>query len=501
MSSNGQKEQWGSRYALIVAAISMAVGTGNIWRFPRVVAAWGGGAFLIAITVALFLWAIPLLMAELLMGYRSRLACPGAFRDFMGKKYTWVGAWMALVCCGLTFYYSVVCGWSLRYFLYALTGSITPGIDGYAFWNAFLANPVETIGFHFLAVLIVFLIVYRGIKSGLEGVLKVMLPSLFVVLIILGIRAATLPGAAEGLRYLFVPDWSLLTSGRVWLEAFTQVAWSTGAGWGLLLVYATYAREKEDIGLNSAIIGFSDTLAAILAAIVVLCTVFAVSPSIEYAHEALGAGNVGLTFIYVVELLADMPGAVVVAPLFFLALALAGITTFISMIELITAHLMNFGISRQKSAIYGSIACFIFGIPSALSINFLDNQDWVWGVALLISGLLTAIAMMKYGVEKARTQINETSDLHVGRWWSVVMRLMPFMFIFLFGWNVIQSIQWYPDTWWHPFEVFSTGTMIFQWAILFIVVYALNNYFNKKLIAGPMTKKEDIISRDPTFKG
>ncbi len=491
MAPNGQREEWGSRIVVVIAAISMAVGTGNIWRFPRVAAEWGGGSFLIAITIALVFWAIPLLMAEFLMGQRSQLGNVGAFRDFMGKKFAWVGAWMALVCIGITFYYAVVAGWSLRYFVYALSGSITPGVEGQAFWDAFIGNPLETIGFHFLAVLIVFFVVYRGIKGGLESILKVLLPSLFVLLIILAIRAVLLPGSVEGLRYLFVPDWPLLISGRVWLEAFTQAAWSTGAGWGLLLVYASYARAKEDVGVNCTIIGFADVLAGFVAAIAVLCTVYAMSPTIELAEEALAAGNIGLTFIYVVELLAETPAAWLVSSLFFLALFLAAISSLIAMIELITTNVMNFGIDRKKAAIYAGIATFLFGIPSALSINFLDNQDWVWGVGLLISGLLTAVAMMKYGVEKARAQLNETSDLHIGAWWTFLIRIIPLMFVFIFGWWVMQSIEWYPDNWWHPFEVFTTGTMIFQWAILFIVCYALNNFFAKNVVAGPMTKKDE----------
>ncbi len=491
MAPNGQREEWGSRMIVVIAAISMAVGTGNIWRFPRVAAEWGGGSFLIAVTIALVFWAIPLLMAEFLMGQRSQLGNVGAFRDFMGKKFAWVGAWMALVCIGITFYYAVVAGWSLRYFVYALSGSITPGVEGQVFWDSFIGNPLETIGFHFLAVLIVFFVVYRGIKGGLESILKVLLPSLFVLLIILAIRAVLLPGSVEGLRYLFVPDWPLLISGRVWLEAFTQAAWSTGAGWGLLLVYASYAKSKEDVGVNCTIIGFADVLAGFVAAIAVLCTVYAMSPTIALAEEALAAGNIGLTFIYVVELLAETPAAWLVSSLFFLALFLAAISSLIAMIELITTNVMNFGIDRKKAAIYAGIATFLFGIPSALSINFLDNQDWVWGVGLLISGLLTAVAMMKYGVEKARAQLNETSDLHIGAWWSFLIRIIPVMFVFIFGWWVMQSIEWYPDNWWHPFEVFTTGTMIFQWVILFIVCYALNNFFAKNVVAGPMTKKDD----------
>jgi neurotransmitter:Na+ symporter, NSS family len=491
-----EREQWGSRLAIIIAAVSMAVGTGNIWRFPRVAAEWGGGAFLIAVTVGVVIWAVPLLMSEFLMGSKSRLGNIGAFRDFMGPRNTWAGAFMASVTIGIMFYYAVVAGWCIRYFVVSSTGAVQPGIDGQAYWDAFIGNPVQTIGFHAAAVLFSAVVVFKGIKGGLERVLKIFLPALLVILVILVFRAVTLPGAGEGLRFLFVPEWSLLLSGRLWLEAFTQVAWSTGAGWGLLMVYAVYAREKEDVGVNSGIIAFSDVLVGFMAAAIILGTLYAVAPTAEFAEEALGAGNVGLTFIYVVDLLATMPGSVVLAPLFFLALALAGVSSLIAMFELATTNLMNFGMARRTAAIFVGLAAFVFGIPSAISINFLDNQDWVWGVGLLISGLLVAVAMMKYGVERARAEINATSDLPIGKWWSACIYLIPVVFVFIFGWWVLQSIQWHPDDWWNPFVTFSTGTMVVQWLILFVIVFALNNFFARRIQAGPMTRA--MPAEEPT---
>jgi neurotransmitter:Na+ symporter, NSS family len=251
-----------------------------------------------------------------------------------------------------------------------------------------------------------------------------------------------------------------------------------------------YAREKEDIAVNSGIIAFSDVLVGVIAAAVILGTLFAVAPTTAFAEEALRAGNVGLTFIYIVDLLATMPGAVILAPLFFLALALAGVSSLIAMFELGTTNLMNFGVARRKAAIYVGAAAFVFGIPSAISISFLDNQDWVWGVGLLISGLLTALAVMKYGVEKARAEINETSDVVVGRWWSICIRLVPVIFLVVFSWWVYQSVVDHPDTWWNPLETFSTGTMVVQWLVLFAVVFALNDFMARRVEAGPMTRTD-----------
>jgi NSS family neurotransmitter:Na+ symporter len=503
MPQQPKREQWSGRLAIIIAAVSMAVGTGNIWRFPRVAADWGGGAFLIAVTIALLIWAIPLLMCEFLMGSRSRLGNIGAFRDFMGRKYTWAGGFMVAVTLGIMFYYSVVAGWCIRYFTVAATGGLVPdgtiAADGTTFgeqqWNAFINNPVETVGFHAAAVAFTTLVVFQGIKGGLERVLKVFLVALLAILVILAIRAVLLPGSAAGLEFLFVPDWSQLVHARVWLEAFTQAAWSTGAGWGLMMVYAVYARDNEEISVNSGIIAFSDVLVGMLASALVLGTLFALAPTPEVADRALEIGHVGLTFVYIVDLIATMPGAWLISPLFFLALALAGVSSFIAMFELATTNLMNFGFRRHNAALAVGVAAFALGIPSALSIEFLNNQDWVWGVGLLISGLLTALAILNYGVRRASAEIDANSDVRIGPWFVAAVRSIPVIFLVLFGWWIYQSVKDNPQTWWNPMETFSTGTMFVQWGLVLVLVLALNRFLARRIEAGPMTTAEELDGR------
>jgi len=492
-----QQEQWSGRLAIIIAAVSMAVGTGNIWRFPRVAAEWGGGAFLIAVTIALLIWAIPLLMCEFLMGSRSRLGNIGAFRDFMGRKHTWAGGFMVAVTIGIMFYYSVVAGWCIRYFAVAAAGGLTPDLStaaadasvtfGQTQWDAFINDPVETVGYHAAAVVFTTFVVFQGIKGGLERVLKVFLVALLAIIVLLAARAVMLPGSAAGLRFLFVPDWSQLAHSRVWLEAFTQAAWSTGAGWGLMMVYSVYARKNEEISVNSGIVAFSDVLVGMFAAALVLGTLFAVAPTPDIAQQALDAGHVGLTFIYIVDLIATMPGAWIISPLFFLALALAGVSSFIAMFELATTNLMNFGFMRRHAAVLVGIVAFAFGIPSALSIEFLNNQDWVWGVGLLISGLLTALAILKYGVNRAAAEIDASSDIRIGAWFALTIRAIPVVFLVLFGWWIYQSVRDNPDTWWNPMVTYSTGTMILQWGIVLVLVLALNRFLADRVKDGPMT--------------
>ncbi|MGH3090182.1 MAG: sodium-dependent transporter [Rubrobacteraceae bacterium] len=484
------REVFGNRFVFIAAGIGMAVGAGNIWRFPRVVAEYGGGTFLLILVLANLVWAIPLLTAESLMGSKARLGDIGAIRDFMGRRFAWIGAWVAVVTLGILFYYTVVSGWGIRYFVYSITGEVSPGVDSQALWDGFISSPAQTIFFEAVAIALTVLIVYRGLKGGIEAVLQVAIPLLFAVLIVLTIRAVTLPGAVEGLRYLFVPDWGAFGSSEIWLQAFTQMAFSTGAGWGLLLTYAVYTREREDITLNCGALVTGNLLASLFAGTTVLCTIYALRGQ-DFAADALGAGNQGLAFIYLVELLAEMPGGIVFSSLFFFAFTLATVSTLISFFELGIMNLVNMGLSRPKAVLGLGGVAFVLGIPSAYSVNFLNNQDFVWGIGLLVSGALIALVAMRYGLERARGEINGVSDIKVGRWWTVSLALVPVMFLVMFAWWIWQTITVFaPDTWWNPFEVFSTATLVVQWAILFAILYALNNFFARKTQSGPMTKPE-----------
>ncbi len=474
------KEQFASRWGFIAAAIGMAVGTGNIWRFPRMAAQNGGGAFVLAYTIALFIWSAPLLMGEMAIGRTTRLGPIGGFRDFMGKKYTWMGAWMVTVCMLIAFYYSVVTGWCVKYFTLALTGAFKEGVDTAAIWNSFLHSPGQNLIFHAISIGLCGLIIYRGIQGGVEKVTKVMIPVLFVFLIIAAIRSVTLPGAGEGLRYLFVPDWSKLAEPTTWLQAITQSAWSTGAGWGLLLTYAVYTKKTEDISQNCLIVGFGDQTAAILAGIVVIPTVFALSAGPEAIQAAL-AGNTGLTFISLAQLFPKMTGGFIVAPIFFLAMVFAAFSSLIAMVEVGARAFMDAGWDRKKATLYTVVGSFVLGIPSAIFPDFLDNQDWVWGVGLLVSGFFVICAMWKYGADKVRTEIiNPYADIKMGPWWTFVIKYVsPIVFLFVTGWWIMQSISWYPETWFKPFEVFNVGTIALQWALLIIVVLLANSFLTK----------------------
>jgi len=473
--------QWSGRAGFILASLGMAFGAGNIWRFPRVVAANDGGAFLIAFIIANLVWAVPLLMIEMVMGKTTRLGTNGAFRDFVGRKSTWMGAWTGLCCILIMFYYSVVTGWALRYLVFGLSGAIKPGIDSELTWKGFLASPFQTILFHFAAIALAVFIILGGVRQGLEFANKVIVPSIVVILAVVMVWALTKPGAVLGLEYLFKPNLGALLKAKTWLNAFTQAAWSVGAGWGLMLTYAVYMSEKEDIGANSFVIAFADSGSSLLAGMAVLPLVFAVSPSVEAANQALQSGNTGLTFIYLTKFFPSLPAGSFVAALFFLALAISALASLLSMVELAVRNLEDSGFNRKRAAVIAAVVGFACGIPSACSISFFENQDMVWGVGLLISGTFFVFAVYKKGIDNVREMINQSSWIYVGKWFNFCVLAMPLIFVFVFGWWVMQAANLYPETWWNPLEKLSPATMAIQWILLLALVIALNNWFSRKV--------------------
>ena len=365
--------------------------------------------------------------------------------------------------------------------MYKRQGVIKPGLDSDALWAAFSSTPGAMVPWHLIVMLGATLIIFKGVSQGLEKINKILIPALFVMLVILAIRANMLPGSTEGLRFLFQPKWADLLNGRVWLEGLTQVAWSTGAGWGLMLTYFVYAKKREDIVLNATTVCFGDTTAAFLAGLAIIPTIFALSPD---PQAAVASGNTGLAFIHLTNLFTVMPGGVFFASLFFLALIFAGFSSLLSMVELGVRLLMDAGWARHKAAMAAGIGITVLGLPSSWSMSFLDNQDWVWGVGLLFSGLLFSFAAMKIGIQKIWDEhIAPDSDLKAPWMWKLI-GLFPLWFVIIFGWWIKQAASWYPDTYmkWLPISeyTFTVGTMVYQWAILVVLALVTNNWLADK---------------------
>lgn len=491
----------------MLAMLGMAVGTGNIWRFPRITAKNGGGEFLVAWIVFLFLWSVPLILLEFGLGRKTRSGPVRALVKVAGPGWAWTGAFAVCVCSGILCYYSVVAGWTARYALAALGGELTAPAPG-EFWTGFTASAWPVL-FHAIMLGLAVLVVARGV-TAIERVARILMPALVGLVLVLAARAVTLPGAADGISYLFTVDWSGLLKARIWIEALTQNAWDTGAGWGLVLCYAAYQREREDTALNSFVLPAANNAISLLAGIMVFCTVFSAVPvllegaatdpgrisglgSLEEAvrdgrpfsaelmqNTIFAEGNAGITFIWMPELFRSMPQGRFFMSLFFAALAFAAFTSLVAMVEVAVRALEDAGFKRRKAVAGVAAVAFLIGLPSALSMNVLDNQDWVWGVALILSGLFFALAVRSYGARRFRAETlnHEHSDIRIGRWWDIVIRfVVPFEAVTLTVWLLYEAWSNDPAGWLVPVgadHIFSVGTVLVQVGVVAVTLLLLN---------------------------
>ncbi|HUF10793.1 MAG TPA: sodium-dependent transporter [Rhodothermales bacterium] len=497
-------QRFSSRWGLILSVLGIAVGTGNIWRFPRIAAQNGGeegaGAFLVAWIVFLLIWSIPLIVAEYGLGRRSRLGVIGTFANLAGGRFAWMGAFVGFVASAIMFYYSVVAGWCIFYFSEVVVTPLPIDLEtATATWERFQAAGWPLI-LHAVAMGVGVVVCMKGVSS-IERANKVLVPSLLIIVVICVVRSLTLPGSSSGIEYLFTPQWSQLGNPRIWLEALTQNAWDTGAGWGLILSYAVYMRKTDSVVKTAFITGFGNNTVSLLAAIMIFGTVFSVLGAEMSRSEVLdvmrssGPASTGLTFIWMPQLFAKMHLGKALAALFFLGLSFAALSSLISMIELATRMFVDSGLSRRKSlATVGTIG-FTMGIPSAISLDFLGNQDFVWGVALMICGAFIAFATIKFGVDRFATEINaaDPTDWKLGVVWKNLIRwAVPLQAVVLLVWWMALSATVYaPEDWMNPLNPYSVMTCVVQWGIALLVFVALN-----RRLAGPWSGRSALYSPD-----
>ena len=518
-----ESDQFSGRLGLIFASIGAAIGTGNIWRFPRMVGANGGGTFLIPWLFFLFVWSIPLVIAEFAMGKRSRVGTVGTFRIFAGKKFAWMGLWTAWISTAIGFYYAIVAGWCLKYFQLGISGGLTgDGVDTTEVWNTFLQSPLQVIAFQFLIIAITLLAIWKGAKA-IEKVNVLLMTSLFVLLFMtlgLSLWMDMSDGSLDGALFMFTVDPDMLMEPEVWINGLSQSAWSCSAGMGMCITYAVYMRKDEDTVLNAFTMGFANNSISIIAGLAVLSAIFAVSAD---PLTTVTNGSSAITFLALPEVFAQAPGgpigAFIMMAGFFLALSFAAITSMISTVELCVRNFVDHGYDRQKSVLITSLAIFFFGLPSALMWiqldaggvafpEFLEVQDHIWGYGLMFSGLFIAFSIWKYGYVKWKKEVElgkaapglkgylgvgvsafrddfintGDNDLEVGRWWDICLYLaFPFLFSVLmlsyFG-DMIANTE---DVW-NPANPKGLGIILAFWGVVATVFIVLN----KTLIQRPL---------------
>lgn len=393
---------WSSRLAFILAATGSAVGLGNIWRFPYTAGEYGGGAFVLVYLLCVAGIGIPIMMAEIMLGRRGRQSPINtmlALARQEGRTAAWqLLGWMGILAGFLILsFYSVVAGWTLAYAVRAVAGTFQ-GADAEAIgatFSALVGDPERLLAWHTIFMAMVVLVVARGVASGLEQAVRVMMPALFVLLLLLVGYAMTTGHFAVGAAFLFAPDFGKL-SGEAVLSAMGQAFFSLSLGMGAIMIYGSYLSSQASIAQNTVIIAGLDTLVSLLAGLAIFPIVF--------AHGLEPQQGTGLVFKVLPLAFGQMPGGQLFGTLFFVLLVFAAWTSAISLLEPMVAWLVeNLSFSRVRASVLAGAGVWLLGIACLLSLNawsdiklfglgLLDLFDFVTANVLLpLGGLLIAI--------------------------------------------------------------------------------------------------------------
>ncbi len=363
-----QRDSFGSKFGIIAAAAGSAIGLGNIWKFPYITGVYGGSAFIIVYLLCIAGIGLPIMLSEFLIGRRAQANAVGAFKkQAPGTPWFLTGTLGLAAAVIILSFYGVVAGWTLDYVFRAITNqfaNMAPAQLGDMF-GGFITSPVRPIVWQVVFMLLTLGVVLGGVKDGIEKYSKILMPFLLGIIVILNIRALTLPGASEGISFLFKPDFSKLSAAAV-LSALGHAFFSLSLGMGTMITYGSYISKKENLGKTALQVTIADTVIALLAGLAIFPAVFAfgIEPS---------AGP-GLVFITLPNVFNQMPGGYIFSILFFVLLAVAALTSSVSILEVVVAYFAEEkGVSRKAAAIWSTVAITILGAFESLTngtVNF-----------------------------------------------------------------------------------------------------------------------------------
>jgi NSS family neurotransmitter:Na+ symporter len=448
-ATGGENGHWSSRFGFLMAAVGFAVGLGNIWRFPYITGENGGAAFVLIYLACAFGIGVPILMAELMVGRRGKGSPPTAMANVAAeggrsRHWKWVGGMGLLAAYTIEIVYSGVVGWVLWYLYKAVTTGFA-GIDAAAAESAFGAVLNDNAGMLFwtlVGLAITGLIIYSGIKDGIERAVTLMMPVMFLLLLGLAGYNYFAGGFDEAITWLFTPDFSKIGPASV-LAAIGQAFFSIGVAMGGMMTYGSYLPRTISITQSVLIIVIADTCVALLAGLVIFPAVF------NYGLDP--AAGAGLIFQTLPVAFAQMPGGWVFSILFFLMLSVAGITSMVGLVESVNAWVEDrYGVPRHKSAlvVVGSIAVLstlslmsynVMGDVAMGGRNFNDIMDYFSNQILLpVGGLLIAVftgwVMTKQATRDELTSLNAmTYEL----WHFLIRFVVPPALLVIFVMGVI----------------------------------------------------------------
>ncbi|MFE9233081.1 MULTISPECIES: sodium-dependent transporter [Cellulosimicrobium] len=433
------REEWTGQVGFIIAAIGSAVGLGNIWRFPGVAYENGGGAFLVPYLVALLTAGIPILFLDYAIGHRFRGSAPTAFRR-IARWLEGLGWFQVMICFVIALYYTAVIAWAVSFFVFSF--DLRWGDDPAAFFTGDylrLADPGVSLEFvpavlvPLVAVWVVTIVVLAlGVAKGVQRANTVFLPLLVVAFAVLVVRSLFLEGAADGLNALFTPDWSALGDANVWIAAYSQIFFSLSIAFGIMVTYASYRRRRSNLTTPGLVVAFSNSSFEILAGIGVFATLgFLAHEQGVGVGELEGISGPILSFVTFPAIVSQMPGGPIFGALFFGSLAMAGFTSLLSILQVVSAGFQEkFGWTpRQASVRLGVVSAVISVLlfSTTTGLVALDTADqWANNVGIVGSAVLMSVLVLwvlRRGPE-LRYHLNAVSTFRLGPWWQVLVAVL-----------------------------------------------------------------------------
>ncbi|GAA4888681.1 sodium-dependent transporter [Streptomonospora salina] len=452
--SQQNREQWGTRAGFLLAAIGSAVGLGNIWRFPYVAYDNGGGAFLVPYLVALLTAGIPLLILEYAVGHRYRASPPAAFRR-LARPAESLGWWQVGICFVIAVYYAVIVAWAVRYAGFSVTQAWGGDTESFLYGDFLnVADAPGAIGSYNAGILIPLVIIWivvlvvlaLGVRRGIEWANRIFIPLLAVLFLILVVQALFLDGAEIGLNAFFTPDWSAITDGSVWVAAYGQIFFTLSVGFGIMITYASYLRRKSDLPGSALVAGFANSSFELLAGIGVFATLGFMATAAGVPIGEVATSGLGLAFVVFPQIINSIP----VAPalfglLFFVSLVVAGLTSLISIVEVVISSVRDRTGMRRLPAVLTvggftavvSIAVF----PTDQGLYLLDAVDHFinqYGIALAALVIVVVLSWLLRRLPALRRHLDTYSSVPLRVWWAVTLGVITPIVL---GWMMWDSLS------------------------------------------------------------
>lgn len=441
--NNTQRETFANRRAFMFAAIGSAVGLGNIWRFPYITYDNGGGAFIIPYLVALLTAGIPILFLDYALGHRYRGSPPLTFRR-LNKAFETFGWWQVLINIVIAVYYAVIIGWAASYTYYSINSAW--GADPAAFFFGDFLQMSKDIGIGFdfvdsitgplLGVWIVTLLIMAlGVQKGVGKSSTFFMPLLTVMFTILVISSLSLEGASKGLNALFTPNWEKLAEPSVWMAAYGQIFFSLSICFGIMITYSSYLKKKTDLTGTGLVVGFANSSFEVLAGIGVFAALGFMATAAGKEVSEVATSGIGLAFIAFPTIIDKAPFGSVIGVLFFGSLVFAGLTSLISILEVIIAAIqdkLRWGRITSTFAVgvpLMIVSTILFGTTTGLPVlDVLDKFVNSFGiVAVGFLSIVCILLMKKFNM--LADHINEVSSLKVGFIWKLLAGILTPAFL------------------------------------------------------------------------